>query len=793
MPQADRLPTALFFSFAGLVAAFSVATVLYIREEMRGGPRQSAVLIEGAGARGAYPVVAHVRVPPEATRLRAGDLLVRVGGGGLAGAPAWSAYARMYSAAAPNGEVDVEVVRADRRIAVRETLAREPHVRRDVLVAVAFVVTTLSLLRRAPNSGAVRAFAPAAFVWALAQIDFQGAAPAQTYAYMAVRSLIGCVWAPLAVLAAVHFPEGAWPRNRRSPKWPWLFTLLGATWTGYWFSIPVSAEIALRANPILGSLTIAAILVVLTRNYRYAGPAGRRQARWVFLGCYVGLVPSLLGTLVGALRPDLEWIWFASQISLIAIPVSIYLGVTRSNLFDIDRLISGAGSYTTLVVAVGVLTVTAVPWLAARASAQTGVDTTTAQLALAGMLAFAVVKLEPILRPHVERLFFAERQVFQAGIDRLIADLHSTPDPGSLCATLGSRLDQLLHPEFSVVYARGGEGFAPVFARGCPITPHFELASSLAQELRRRVSPVDLDRDRGLTERLSAAEQAALKGLGAAVIVPIVGDRGLHAFVAIGRKASGDVFTSTDLALLGMAGGGAAGSLMRFDDDVLLRDARMLQERLRQYVPASIADQLVKGGVVESGERALSILFADLRGYSTLAEGRVAEDVFRIISRYTETVTRVVCQHGGTVVEFNGDGMMAIFGAPNPLPDKERRALAAARQIVTEVTALRGEVSGLEVTGLTVGVGLATGPAYVGAIRSVDRHIWSAIGSTTNLAARLQALTREVGAPIVIDETTRNAASEDASDFERRPHAAIRGLREFHDIYVLAGPRSAWA
>ena len=189
----------------------------------------------------------------------------------------------------------------------------------------------------------------------------------------------------------------------------------------------------------------------------------------------------------------------------------------------------------------------------------------------------------------------------------------------------------------------------------------------------------------------------------------------------------------------------------------------------------------------------MSILFADLRGYSTLAEGRVAEDVFRIISRYTETVTRVVSQHGGTVVEFNGDGMMAVFGAPNPLPDKERRALAAARQIVTEVAALRVAAPGLESTGLAVGVGLATGPAYVGAIRSVDRHIWSAIGSTTNLAARLQALTREVGAPIVIDEATRNAACEDANDFEKRPQATIRGLREAHDIYVLAGAQSAWA
>ena len=197
-------------------------------------------------------------------------------------------------------------------------------------------------------------------------------------------------------------------------------------------------------------------------------------------------------------------------------------------------------------------------------------------------------------------------------------------------------------------------------------------------------------------DRLHPAEQAAVGGLGAAVLVPAVADRGLLGFAALGRKASGDIYTPTDLALLGMVGAAASASLMRFDDEDLLREARVLQGRLRQFVPASIAQLLADGRTLEDGERRLSILFADLRGYTSIAEGHVDEEVFRIVSRYTETVTRVVSEHGGTVVEFNGDGMMAVFGAPNPLPDKERRALAAARQIVAEVSALRSTTLGAE-------------------------------------------------------------------------------------------------
>jgi class 3 adenylate cyclase len=401
------------------------------------------------------------------------------------------------------------------------------------------------------------------------------------------------------------------------------------------------------------------------------------------------------------------------------------------------------------------------------------------------------VRIEPQLRPRLERIFFAERQAFQDAIGRLVEEVHEVDAPGALAERVGSRLDALLRPDFCVVYAHGGEVFAPIFARRCPITPHFDEDQPLATLLARRVSAVDLERDRTLLDGLDAADRAALTGLGAAVLVPVVRDHALLAFVALGRKSSGDVYTSTDLALLGLLGGSISSSIRRFDDEELLREARTLQERLRQYVPASIADQLAQGRELEAGERVVSVLFADLRGYTSLAEGRSAEEIFRIVNRYTETVTSAVARHGGTVVEFNGDGMMAVFGAPEPLPDKERRALAAARQIVTDVSTLAGGASPAGGVALAVGVGLATGSAYVGAIRSVDRNIWSAIGNTTNLAARLQAMTRDFGVPIVIDRATHDAALDEARDFEPRPDTAIRGLQLPRDVFVLPRQRAA--
>ncbi len=86
---------------------------------------------------------------------------------------------------------------------------------------------------------------------------------------------------------------------------------------------------------------------------------------------------------------------------------------------------------------------------------------------------------------------------------------------------------------------------------------------------------------------------------------------------------------------------------------------------------------------------------------------------------------------------------------------------------------------------LSVGVGVATGEAFVGNIRAADRLIWSAIGNTTNRAARLQGLTRELGVAMVVDEATREAASAAGFDFEKRERVPISGISEPLDLYVL--------
>jgi class 3 adenylate cyclase len=401
---------------------------------------------------------------------------------------------------------------------------------------------------------------------------------------------------------------------------------------------------------------------------------------------------------------------------------------------------------------------------------------------LALVLAAVIVPAQRRLRPQVERLFFAERHAIDVGIGALLRELGAGAPPRDLVRIAAERLDALLRPEACVVYAREGSAFAAIFARGRALPPAFAADSSLATALRERAGPLVADRFAERRGELGPFDRAALQTLDAAVLLPISRNNELFAFLCLGPKRSGDIYTPTDARLLGMVAEKLSSELVHFEQAEVLREARKMQDSLRRYVPGAVAEQLAAAGDLASGEREVTVLFVDLRGYTAYAEPLRADEIFSTINRYTEVVSAIVRREGGSVVEFNGDGMMTVFGAPKALPDKERAALRAGRAIVDAVARLGSDPAAPT---LSVGVGIATGEAFVGSVRSADRLIWTAIGNTTNLAARLQTLTRDLDAAIVIDAQTRDAAREVAPDFVAHPETRIRGRREPLLVYAL--------
>lgn len=181
-------------------------------------------------------------------------------------------------------------------------------------------------------------------------------------------------------------------------------------------------------------------------------------------------------------------------------------------------------------------------------------------------------------------------------------------------------------------------------------------------------------------------------------------------------------------------------------------------------------------------------MFIDIRGYSSFAEGQALPVLFSRLNEHTEKVSAIIRHHGGHIVEFNGDGMMAVYGAPSALASKERAAVLAGEAICE----LMNDGDTPHDARFRVGVGIATGDAYVGSLKSVDRWIWTAIGETTNRAARLQTLTRDLDTSMIVDEHTWLALGGLGDQFALHRSRALRGLRRRHNVFArVTGPAAA--
>jgi class 3 adenylate cyclase/DNA-binding NarL/FixJ family response regulator len=162
---------------------------------------------------------------------------------------------------------------------------------------------------------------------------------------------------------------------------------------------------------------------------------------------------------------------------------------------------------------------------------------------------------------------------------------------------------------------------------------------------------------------------------------------------------------------------------------------------LRSFVPSQVADRLAGGsGQMMQQELEVTVLFSDIRGFSTIAERLSARDIAEIVGRHLGAMAEVVVEHGGTIDKFQGDAVMAIFGAPDPLPDHAACALRCAIAMQRRQGELNAQGWGTdEVPLLGVGIGLNTGTVIAGAIGGGGRLEYTVIGDAVNVAQRLQS------------------------------------------------------
>ena len=211
-----------------------------------------------------------------------------------------------------------------------------------------------------------------------------------------------------------------------------------------------------------------------------------------------------------------------------------------------------------------------------------------------------------------------------------------------------------------------------------------------------------------------------------------------------------------------------------------------------RFVPDSVVAQVLERADSEDDVRlggellTATVLFSDLRGFTSFAETKEPAAVIGVLNRYLTEMSDAILDPGGTLVAYMGDGIMAVFGAPIATDDHADQALGAARRMLERLDAfndwLRSEGLG---GGFKMGIGLNTGDVMSGNVGSARRLEYTTIGDTTNSAARLEGMTKGTPYQLFVADSTHAALSEQPDDLESLDEREVRGRRGGMKVWAL--------
>lgn len=275
--------------------------------------------------------------------------------------------------------------------------------------------------------------------------------------------------------------------------------------------------------------------------------------------------------------------------------------------------------------------------------------------------------------------------------------------------------------------------------------------------------------DAGLIRQVPVAAVNAMSA--AAALLWLLGSGAAVHAVTGGLLAAGLLLLSTLLLAQGLhlpviapltVGLLALGGRAAWEAALKLRERRRLRGVFSGYVSPGVMQQIVDGKLrAELGgeRRFVCVLFSDIRGYTARSEGMSPEEIVGLLNRYFEDVVGLIHAHGGTVTSFMGDGIMAVFGAPNELDNPCESAFAAGRDMLAQVARFNAQADA-GAQPLEIGIGLHAGHAVVGHVGSSTRHDYTAIGDVTNVASRLEGATKEAGYRLVCSSEVASRIAE---------------------------------
>jgi adenylate cyclase len=216
-----------------------------------------------------------------------------------------------------------------------------------------------------------------------------------------------------------------------------------------------------------------------------------------------------------------------------------------------------------------------------------------------------------------------------------------------------------------------------------------------------------------------------------------------------------------------------------------IRELRRVEGIFGRYVSHAVVHQLLgKTDALRLGgqRREISVLFSDIRGFTSFSEQLPPEEVGTMLNEYFKVMVAVIFAHGGTVDKFVGDAIMAVFNAPLDQPDHAERAVKTALAMQEATDALAGEWERRGRPPLRIGIGIHSGLAVVGSFGAEQRSDYTVVGDTVNVAARLEGMSKDLDCSIVISAVTAQRLPT-LAPFEPLGTVTIRGREAGLEVY----------
>jgi adenylate cyclase len=290
------------------------------------------------------------------------------------------------------------------------------------------------------------------------------------------------------------------------------------------------------------------------------------------------------------------------------------------------------------------------------------------------------------------------------------------------------------------------------------LTDSLTISRTITQKVMREKVAL-LSQDAKTDAQFLGAESIVSQGVRSTICAPLITESNVHGVIYADRLDPFAAFTPDHLELISAVAAQTAVTVETVKAHKRLAREEVARANYSRFMPEYVVKQLLQnpdsfrlGGVNQT----ITVLFADIRGFTTISENEKPEKVVGLLNRYFSTMTEIIFAHGGTLDKYIGDGLMALFGAPTVGEEDALNAVKAAVTMQKRLAKLNEELRIEGYGQISIGIGLHTGEATIGYIGSDKRSEYTAIGDTVNLASRLES--NAGGGQILMSEATAAAS-----------------------------------